>query len=168
MIKPTSLMKLPEHLRLRAFTLIAGVICGMALCSCSENDGEENEYANWKPRNESYFSKIMQTTGDSIAYAKRVYGEKWEEFSNRRQFLCFSRQFDAAHKQTDSIAVEILKRGADDGVLPYSNDSVRVAYRTLLIPTDQHPTGLVVDHSGFSSEYNKVFDRTTMAPSTFV
>lgn len=167
MIKPTSLMKLPEHLRLRAFTLIAGVICGMALCSCSENDGEENEYANWKPRNESYFSKIMQTTGDSIAYAKRVYGEKWKEFSNRRQFLCFSRQFDAAHKQTDSIAVEILKRGADDGVLPYSNDSVRVAYRTLLIPTDQHPTGLVVDHSGFSSEYNKVFDRTTMAPSTF-
>ena len=153
MIKPTSLMKLPEHLRLRAFTLIAGVICGMALCSCSDN--------------ESYFSKIMQTTGDSIAYAKRVYGEKWEEFSNRRQFLCFSRQFDAAHKQTDSIAVEILKRGADDGVLPYSNDSVRVAYRTLLIPTDQHPTGLVVDHSGFSSEYNKVFDRTTMAPSTF-
>ena len=160
-------MKLPEHLRLRAFTLIAGVICGMALCSCSENDGEGNEYANWKPRNESYFSKIMQTTGDSIAYAKRVYGEKWEEFSNRRQFLCFSRQFDAAHKQTDSIAVEILKRGADNGVLPYSNDSVRVAYRTLLIPTDQHPTGLVVDHSGFSSEYNKVFDRTTMAPSTF-
>lgn len=125
MIKPTPLMKLPEHLRLRAFTLIAGVICGMALCSCSENDGEENEYANWKPRNESYFSKIMQTTGDSIAYAKRVYGEKWEEFSNRRQFLCFSRQFDAAHKQTDSIAVEILKRGADDGVLPYSNDSGR-------------------------------------------
>ena len=42
-----------------------------------------------------------------------------------------------------------------------------MAYRTLLIPTDQHPTGLVVDHSGFSSEYNKVFDRTTMAPSTF-
>ena len=34
-------------------------------------------------------------------------------------------------------------------------------------PTSKHPGGLVVDHSGFSSEYSKVFDRSTMAPSTF-
>lgn len=160
-------MKLSEHFRFRASALVVCAACCFALCSCSENDGEENEYANWKPRNESFFSKAMQTAGDSIAYAMRVYGDRWQEYSNRRQYLSYSRQSDAAHKQTDSIAVEILKRGADDGVLPYSNDSVRIAYRTLLVPTSKHPDGLVADHSGFSSEYSKVFDRSTMAPSTF-
>lgn len=153
-------------MRVWAQTLMMGVLCSVALCACSENDGEEDEYANWKPRNEKYFAAKMQETSDSIAAAKRVYGTDWEKFSNRRQYLCFSRQNDAEHKQTDSIAVEILKRGTGD-ITPYSTDKIQMAYRTLLIPTSLHTTGLVVDHSGFSSEYDKVFDRATMAPTTF-
>ena len=143
-----------------------GTVCCISLCACSENDGEENEYAQWKTRNEKFFAGKMRETSDSIATAKRIYGTSWEEFSNRRAFLCFSRQSDALHKQTDSIAVEILKRGTGTQT-PYSTDKILMAYRTLLIPTKQHTAGLVVDHSGFSTEYDKVFDRNTMAPSTF-
>ena len=116
-------------MRVWAQTLMMGVLCSVALCACSENDGEEDEYANWKPRNEKYFAAKMQETSDSIAAAKRVYGTEWEKFSNRRQYLCFSRQNDAEHKQTDSIAVEILKRGTGD-ITPYSTDKIQMAYRT--------------------------------------
>lgn len=152
-------------------TLYAAVMPAMMalamLCtSCSENDGEENEYANWKARNEAYFSEAMAQASDSIALAKRVYGTSWEDYSNRRQYLCYSRQNGGIHSLTDSIAVEILKRGTGTKT-PYSNDSVRIAYRTILIPTTQHPTGLVVDHSGVSSDYDLVFSRATMSPSKF-
>jgi FKBP-type peptidyl-prolyl cis-trans isomerase FklB len=145
---------------------VMGCVCTAALCSCSENDGEEDEYANWQPRNEQYFANAMLTTGDSIAKAKRVYGSDWEKYCNHRLYLCYSRQTSAEHKTTDSVAVEILKRG-EEGKSPYTSDRVVIAYRTLLVPTSLHPTGLVVDHSGFSSEYDKVFDTATMSPSTF-
>lgn len=145
------------------------LVCTAALCACSESDDNENEYSAWRQRNESYFSRTMAAAGDSIAAAQAAYANSWQEHSAWRKLLCYSRQNDAMHKTTDSVAVEILKRSetVGDTVSPYFTDRVMIAYRTLLMPTTQHPSGLVVDHSGFSSEYSKVFDRTTMSPSTF-
>lgn len=159
-------MKFLKQINLWACRLTLGAVCTLTLCACSENNGEEDEYANWKQRNESYFAKAMSTASDSIAMAKRIYGTQWEEYSNTRQYLSYSRDNGELPKQTDSICVQILKRGTGTKS-PFTTDSIRMAYRTILMPTDQHPTGLIVDHSGFSSEYSKVFDSATMAPSTF-
>lgn len=153
---------------LRSALMACMMLCaGGMLCACSENDGETDEYANWQSRNETWFQKTMLAAADSISAAKAKYGDAWESYSNRRQYLCYSRQDNAAHASTDSVAVEILKRG-EGTRSPYTTDSVRIAYRTLLIPTDEHPSGLVADHSGFSSAYDRVFDNATMAPSTFL
>lgn len=136
------------------------------LCSCSENDGEEDEYANWEPRNKAYFASEYAKDRDSIAYSRSVYGESWEKYCNRRIYLSYSRQYDGTHSYTDSVAVEILRRGSGK-ISPYSGDSVRIVYRTLLIPTSLHPDGIIVDHTGSSTSYAKVFDYRSRAPKTF-
>lgn len=139
----------------------------LAFTACSETDDEENEYSNWKSRNESYFSMMMSIARDSIALAKEQYGTEWEEHCNWRTYLSYSQQEDTTHVTADSVCVQILRRGAGQGASPLGTDSVRINYRTLLIPTTEHPTGLVVDHSGLFSSYESVFDRNIASPSTF-
>lgn len=169
-MKPTKGMDLAKKITAFCKSAAVALVCTAALCACSESDDNENEYSNWRQRNEGYFSRTMAAAGDSIAAAQAAYADSWQEHSAWRKLLCYSRQNDAMHKTTDSVAVEILKRGETPGdttLSPYFNDRVMIAYRTILMPTTQHPAGLVVDHSGFSSEYSKVFDRATMSPSTF-
>lgn len=168
-MKPAKGISLSRHAATLARSVALALTCAAALCACSESDDNENEYSNWRQRNESYFSRAMAAAGDSISAAQAAYGGSWQEHSAWRKLLCYSRQNDAMHQTTDSVAVQILKRGDTPGdtLSPYFSDRVMIAYRTLLIPTTQHPAGLVADHSGFSSEYSKVFDRATMSPSTF-
>lgn len=155
-----------KKLRMAFITAFLACAAVPALTSCSESEETENEYSDWKNRNNAYFAHIMRTTGDSIAEARAVYGSSWEQYCNRRQYLCYSRDNGSEHPQTDSIAVEILKRGTGTES-PFTTDSVRIAYRTILMPTSEHPTGLVVDHTGISTDYNKVFDKATMSPAKF-
>lgn len=149
-------------------SIMTGMFCfaSLTFSSCSESDDTDTEYSDWENRNKAYFIEAMRVATDSITNAKTAYGNDWEQYSNRRQYLCYSRQNGSTHVKTDSIAVEILKRGTGT-ISPYTTDSVRIAYRTLLIPTTEHPTGLVVDHSGVSTDFNKVFDRATMSPTNF-
>lgn len=153
---------------LRTILAAALMACTVAILfsSCSETEDTDNEFADWKNRNEAYFANAMRIAGDSIAEARALYGSDWEQHCNYRQYLCYSRHNGSAHAQTDSIAVEILKRGTGT-VSPFTTDSVRIAYRTLLIPTSGHPTGLVADHTGVSTSFDKVFDRNTMSPVNF-
>lgn len=153
---------------LRTILAAALMACTVAILfsSCSETEDTDNEFADWKNRNEAYFANAMRIAGDSIAEARALYGSDWEQHCNYRQYLCYSRHNGSAHTQTDSIAVEILKRGTGT-VSPFTTDSVRIAYRTLLIPTSGHPIGLVADHTGVSTSFDKVFDRNTMSPVNF-
>lgn len=156
-----------KKLRLVLLAALPAVAALLQLTSCSETEDTQNEFADWKNRNEAYFDNAMRTAGDSIAYARAIYGgSDWEEHCNWRQYLCYSRQTGSPHESTDSIVVEILKRGTGT-VCPLTTDSVRMAYRTLLIPTSEHPDGIVVDHTGVSADYDRVFDRATMAPVDF-
>lgn len=158
-------MHLPKNF-LRTLLAALPACAVLALASCGETEDADNEYADWENRNGAYFAEAMRIAGGAIAEARAAHGSAWEENCSYRQLLCFSRQNDAAHLQTDSVAVEILRRG-DGTASPFTTDSVRIAYRTLLIPTPQHPAGLIVDHTGVSADYGKVFDRSTMSPATF-
>ena len=159
-------MNIAANVRKYLLLITTALILTSLCASCQENDGEEEEYAHWQARNEAYFAHELATDRDSIAWARSAYGDNWEQYTNRRLYLCFSRQNSAEHSSTDSIAVEILKRGTGT-ISPYTTDSVRIAYRTLLIPTSLHPQGIIADHSGSSTSYDKVFDSRTWAPTTF-
>lgn len=110
---------------LRTILAAALMACTVAILfsSCSETEDTDNEFADWKNRNEAYFANAMRIAGDSIAEARALYGSDWEQHCNYRQYLCYSRHNGSAHTQTDSIAVEILKRGTGT-VSPFTTDSV--------------------------------------------
>lgn len=142
------------------------LLLAFAFASCSETDEDANEYSNWKARNTAYFNSIMAKAHDSIAWAQKEYGDAWQEKGNWRTYLSYSLQTDTAHTTADSICVQIVRRGMGTQH-PLGTDSVRINYRTQLMPTNEHPQGLVVDHSGLFSSYESVFNLNTASPSTF-
>lgn len=134
--------------------------------SCSETEDTDTEYADWQSRNEMFFHEQMKKAKDSIALAKRTYGNDWEAHCNWRTYLSYSLEDTVVNKVTDSICVQIVRRGTGQGY-PFISDSVRVNYRGLLMPTMKYPKGYVFDHSGPYSDFDRVFDRQIAVPSTF-
>lgn len=137
---------------------------GGVFVSCSDDDGDPSEYYDWKSRNDAYFSQIRSLALDTIKIARRNYGDNWENHCNWRSYLCYKLDENSEHEATDSIYVQILKRG--QGVeTPMSSDSARVFFRGRLIPSESYPDGLVFTHSGQSSVYADIFNRATSVPS---
>ncbi len=147
------------------FFLSALPILLLTLASCRNDDGDgTNEYHDWEIRNTEYFNNIRALALDSIRQSKNAYGNEWESHCNWRAFLSYSMDSTITNESTDSIYVQILHHGTGAGC-PLSTDSCRIYYRGLLIPTDNYPQGYVFSHSGQSSNFDKVFDHKTAAPS---
>lgn len=145
----------------------AVIVCALGSCSDSSS-GEKNEYANWQKRNDAYFTSIRQTALDSISEAQSAYGDQWSEHTTWRTYLSYSLNAGASsNTPTDSIIVQILKKGSGSGT-PLSTDSVRIFYLGRLIPTDAHPEGNIFDHSGQSSLPERIFNHETGVPSTLM
>ncbi|MBQ7741455.1 MAG: FKBP-type peptidyl-prolyl cis-trans isomerase [Bacteroidaceae bacterium] len=151
------------------------IIIGLLLCaapfftSCSESDdnSSDNEFANWRERNEEYFASIRSNALSKIAAAKRLYSDDWQSHSDWLTYLSYSRSESASNNTAhDSIFVEVLERGTGSGC-PLSTDKVRVFYAGRLMPTTQHPDGKMFDHSGQSMLMDKIFDHATATPSAF-
>lgn len=150
------------HLR---FTTVLMLICGL-FASCSDDEeSEDDEYYNWKGRNEAYFNEIRALALDSISQAKAEWGADWEDHCNWQRYLSYSYDSSVSSEPEDSVYVQILSRGDGDGC-PYLNDSVRVFYRGRIIPTTSYPEGLVFSYSGQSSVYENIFNLNTGVPST--
>ena len=132
--------------------------------SCKNDDNDDSEYADWQPRNDAYFESIRTLALDSIRQAKSQYGIAWSSQCNWRTFLCYSLDSTVTNKSTDSIYVQIIRRGTGSGC-PLGTDSCRVYYRGSLIPSANHPDGFIFDHSGQSSLFEKVFDHNTSVPT---
>ena len=155
----------------KSLSLLAIIALAVApmLTSCSENDGESasNEFTNWRERNDAYFQSIRTQALSDIAAAKASYADQWEDNCDWRAFLNFARSAAATtNTAQDSIFVQILQRGSGNGC-PLGSDNVRVFYAGRLMPTDQHPSGKMFDHSGQSTLMEKIFDHTTAVPVTF-
>lgn len=124
----------------------------MAFTSCSETDDETNEYENWKQRNDEYFNGIYTKAEASIK----------NESNDWKIFNCWSMVDNAVKDETKKIVVEVLQNGSGPGC-PMYTDSVRVHYEGRMMPTAEHPKGVVFDAS-WSGDYNP----NTMVPAKFL
>ena len=95
--------------------------------SCSEEDTEEEEFANWQVRNDA-------ATND------------WAANSSFKKIVTYTKDQTASLKNSDYIYVEVLETGSGKESPIYS-DTCRVAYRGRLIPTNNYPEGYVFDQN---------------------
>ena len=101
------------------------------LSSCSEENDEEDEYANWKERNDGQTDQWAQGAS-SGTYRKILTYAKSESASSLAN--------------SDYIYVEEVEKGSGTES-PIYTDNVRVAYRGRYIPTKSYPEGYVFDQT---------------------
>ena len=101
------------------------------LSSCSEENDEEDEYANWKERNDEQTDQ-WATRASSGTYRKILTYAKSESASGLTN--------------SDYIYVEEVEKGSGTES-PIYTDNVRVAYRGRYIPTKSYPEGYVFDQT---------------------
>lgn len=124
----------------------------LSFVACKEEtDESQDEYANWKARNEAYLTTI----------AAKAEADP----SNWRKLCTYSKEAAVADDIGDYIYAEVLESGIGTES-PTGSDSVRVSYIGRLMPTDKHPQGLVFDTSVNTSN-GGVFDFRTNATREF-
>ena len=109
--------------------LFAMTIGLVGLSSCSEEASEEEEYANWKERNEQYLASLVN---DSLSQPG------WQRIKK------FSLDPDVEGSISDYVYVKEIQKG-EGTESPCFTDSVRVVYQGRLIPSKSYPNGYMFD-----------------------
>ncbi len=128
-------------------TLLAGcllVLMPFLAASCSEEDGTEEEFVDWKTTNEQYFDTQYKLHASATATSFVV--RKWTVSDT------------LSIPQTDCILVDVIERG-EGTVSPYYTDSVCIQYRGRLLPSRSYADGYVFDQS-----FEGTFDADVLAP----
>lgn len=125
------------------------------MASCSENDGEVEEFADWQNKNETYFNQLYAATQQRIAKGDPNWKiiRNWSLPDDNQTFHA---------DLSNYIIVHILEKGNSQSGSPLYTDSVKVNYRGRLIPSATYTGGYVFDRS-YSGEYNL----QTMSPAKF-
>lgn len=154
-------------MRMRKTILIPALMCLLfvfGMHGCKEEDDTFDPYYDWKARNEEYFEGIAAEARDSIALAKRMYGDDWEDYCSWRMYKSTTLAPDDAGTLYDSICVCIETRG-EGTVSPKWSDSVRVNYRGWLMPTQDMVDGELVDEQTvFAQSYMGELDNDIAVP----
>ena len=148
------------------YTAILLVFSAVFFVSCKETVNDDDEYANWKARNEAAFDSCLYKAKNEIAAAKAQYGDSWTEHCNWRILTSYMVPNSSVPKPADSMCVEIVESGKGSGS-PLYTDSVRVNYYGRTIPTESYLDGYMFDHSGLSSKIEDIFDDSYGMPKTF-
>lgn len=145
-------------------TLMLALMTGLfGLSSCSEDNGEEDEYADWQARNTAFFNAKYQQARTAIAAGDT----SWKLLHN----WSFN---DSVRTEPESYVVaKVIERGTGT-VCPLYTDSVYVNYRGYLISSntitssDDSELGTVFDQS-FTGDYNALTALPVMfQPATLV
>ena len=113
--------------------LFAMTIGLVGLSSCSEEASEEEEYANWKERNEQFLASLVN---DSLKQ------QNWQRIK------LFSLDPTTEGAASDYIYVKKITNG-EGTETPIFTDSVRVVYQGRLLPSKSYPKGFVFDGTVF-------------------
>ena len=125
----------------------------LLLVSCSESDGEEDEFAqpSWKNSNAEYFNKMYNNATQSVASGDNSW----------KVIRTFSK--DKIEGQTDNpadfIVAHVINQGSGDGC-PLFSDTVLIHYEGRLLPSKNYPEGKVFDCS-----WNGDFNPATASPT---
>lgn len=119
--------------------LLAALLTALCAMSCSESDDTENEFDDWKNRNEAFFADVYATAKDNKS------GD-WRIIRN------YTLEDSLAANYYDDVVVKVLHEGEGSGS-PLYTDSVMVSYRGRLMPTTSYPGGYVFDQT-YTGEYN--------------
>lgn len=128
--------------RSRYFFLVALVMSLFAFTSCSENDDDVEEYADWQNANDTYFTNLYKAALDSVSAGN----------ANWKVIRTWTLNKEVATKAEQHIVVKVLNSGTGSGC-PLYTDSVRVNYQGRLIPSASYKGGYVFDQSWFG-DYN--------------
>ena len=124
----------------------------LSFTGCSEDNTEEDEYANWQKRNE-------EKTDQWAANANNGTYQK---------ILTFTKDDSTPGlMNSDYIYYEVLEKG-EGTESPIYSDTVRVAYRGRLIPTTNYSQGYVFDETFLGDFDWTTADMTDFAVSSVV
>ena len=107
--------------------------------SCSEETSEEEEFANWKERNDLYLTALAE---DSMQQAG------WQRFKK------YSLDQNEEGAVSDYVYVKEMEKG-EGTESPLFTDSVRVVYQGRLIPSKSYSKGYVFDGTVYGTYSSK-------------
>lgn len=125
------------------------------IISCSENDGEINEFTDWQHKNEVYFNQLYAKTKEHIAKGDDSWKiiRKWSLPKDDELFHA---------NLSDYVIVHIIENSKSNSGSPLYTDSVSVHYRGRLIPSPTYTAGFI-----FDSSYKGKYNLPTMVPTKF-
>ena len=137
------------------------VVIALAVSSCSESTSSEDEYANWKERNELFLASVVN---DSL--------HSPDSQSQWKRIKCFSLDENTEGTINDYIYVRVVGHASqrdeevsnasqlDETGCPAYTDSVRVSYQGRLIPTASYPEGKIFDSTVYGAYNDKTNSST--------
>lgn len=128
------------------------IVIALALASCSESEGEVEEYPNWQSTNETYINRLYTETKQKIEQGDT----SWKIIRN------WTLESDAATTPSQYIVAHVQRDGGT-AVRPFYTDSVRVHYSGRLLPSTSYSQGYIFDKS-FTGEFNE----DTAVPAKFI
>ncbi len=134
----------------------------LGMVSCSEDEGEVEEYVNWQATNDAFFSELSGRVKTIIA-DNPGQGE-WLRIKS------WSKASDIESADTDYIIVKVVESApASETVSPAYTDTAAVHYHGNLLPslsyhlaTEPYPLGF-----RFDSSYEAEYDPDTSVPVHF-
>ncbi len=116
-----------KNLKYIWLALILFPLVGM-VSSCSEEETEEAEFANWQQKNEAYFNQVVSD-------------------SKYQKILTYTKDAtNSSVSNADYIYVDVLEEGSGTQT-PLYTDSIFYTYRGRLIPSKSYANGFVFDQS---------------------
>jgi len=127
------------------------IVALVSLTACSESEDEEEEFANWQEKNETYFTNIYNTAKANIAAGDTSWKiiRKW------------SLNESTATNNYDHIVVHVLTEGTGSGC-PLFTDTVKISYAGRLIPSKTYTDGYVFDKTYYGSYSDATTSQLTL------
>ena len=131
-----NLSKLAKGIAPCAQTVVAAMLMAMPLLftACSETNETQEEYPDWKNKNQTYWNKLFTETQSRINSGDT----SWKLIRN------YTLSDSISVPNTSYIVVHVKQAGTGSGC-PLSSDSVSVRYTGQLLPSTSYPSGLVFD-----------------------
>lgn len=123
----------------KAELLFLLVLMSVFVCSCSESEEEQSEFANWKENNEEYFHAIYE----KATAAQKAADGQW------KTLLKWS--LDNSSLPEDYVVVKVISESGQT-VSPLYTDSVCLHVKGSLMPTAYHANGYVFLNTYFGGK----------------